>query len=190
MPGYDLRRFEGQSDAVPPPVLRHGMEDSGWTATRCTAILPVSRRLADRWVAFIMTRLTRALSMHRAFSLGIAVQVAAVACASGVTTLASAAKVEVAPGPVYSATLTASAGQRLAVFGGVTWTCEGTGCRATEAGADALKACRALARGIGQVAVFKAGDDRLSPGDLRKCNPRDVPLQRVFPPSAAVPPAS
>jgi len=84
--------------------------------------------------------------------------------------LAPAALSAQAPAARFSAELASPAADARVVAGGIAWRCEGTTCSAPVNGTRSLRACRELARELGPVVRFSAGDAVMDEAELARCN--------------------
>lgn len=84
--------------------------------------------------------------------------------------LAPAAISAQAPAARFSAELASPAVEARVVAGGIAWRCEGTTCSAPVNGTRPLRACRELARELGQLVRFSAGDAVMAEAELARCN--------------------
>ncbi len=82
----------------------------------------------------------------------------------------TAAPVEAAGTPYYTAKLTVPASDLRAVADGVAWACKGETCVANKTSARPLRVCRGLNRKFGEVAEFKVNGELLAAEELTKCN--------------------
>jgi hypothetical protein len=82
----------------------------------------------------------------------------------------SAAPVQAAGAPYYTAVLSAPASETRAVTDGVAWACKDATCVANKTTARPLRVCRALNRKFGEVATFKVDGQEITAEELAKCN--------------------
>ncbi len=76
----------------------------------------------------------------------------------------------VAQGPHYKVQLAQPAPVKKTVIRGVVFQCEGTVCKAPLASSAPKNVCASVARELGEVAVFNAGDKALGAEDMANCN--------------------
>jgi len=84
--------------------------------------------------------------------------------------LAPAAISAQAPAARFSAELASPVADARVVAGGIAWRCEGTTCSAPVNGTRSLRVCRELARELGPVVRFSAGDAVMDEAELARCN--------------------
>ena len=70
----------------------------------------------------------------------------------------------------YSAELAAPAAANNSIIGGVVWQCAGTTCIAAKASSRPVNLCKRVARELGEVTSFTAGETPLEADDLAICN--------------------
>jgi hypothetical protein len=70
----------------------------------------------------------------------------------------------------YEVKLTEAAPAKKSIIRGVVFQCEGTLCRAPITGSAAKNVCISVARELGEVASFKAGERLLSSDEMAACN--------------------
>ncbi|MDZ4306891.1 CC_3452 family protein [Allopontixanthobacter sp.] len=72
--------------------------------------------------------------------------------------------------PYYTAQFAAPAAEATAIIGGVVWQCAGSTCLAAKASARPVNLCKRVAREIGEVTSFTAGEKALEAAELATCN--------------------
>ncbi len=72
--------------------------------------------------------------------------------------------------PYYSAELAAPAAESRSIIGGVVWQCAGTTCVAAKASSRPVNLCKRVARELGEITSFTAGETALEADDLASCN--------------------
>ena len=72
--------------------------------------------------------------------------------------------------PYYTAEFAAPATENTAIIGGVVWQCAGTTCLAAKASSRPVTLCKRVARELGEVTSFTAGDKALEADELAACN--------------------
>lgn len=72
--------------------------------------------------------------------------------------------------PYYTAQFAAPAAEETAIIGGVVWQCAGTTCLAAKASSRPVTLCKRVARELGEVTSFTAGEKALEAEELATCN--------------------
>ena len=72
--------------------------------------------------------------------------------------------------PYYSVQLAAPAAEARAIIGNVVWQCDGATCLAAKGTSRPVIMCKRVAKELGEVTRFAAGDALLDAADLAKCN--------------------
>jgi hypothetical protein len=89
---------------------------------------------------------------------------------SGTLLFGAPAAHAVAQGPHYKVQLVQPAPVKKMVIRGVVFQCEDTVCKAPIASSAPKNMCASVARELGEVAVFNAGDRQLTAEDMASCN--------------------
>lgn len=72
--------------------------------------------------------------------------------------------------PYYTAEFAAPAAEKTAIIGGVVWQCTGTTCLAAKASSRPATMCKRVARELGEITSFTAGEKSLQADELASCN--------------------
>ncbi|MXP44177.1 CC_3452 family protein [Allopontixanthobacter sediminis] len=72
--------------------------------------------------------------------------------------------------PYYTAEFAAPAAEERAIIGGVVWQCAGTTCLAAKASSRPVTLCKRVARELGEITSFTAGNKALEADELAACN--------------------
>ncbi len=90
--------------------------------------------------------------------------------ASGTLLFGAPAAHAAGEGPYYRVELAQPAVAKKSIIRGVVFQCEGTVCRAPITGSAPKNVCVSVARELGEVASFKAGERLLSTDEMANCN--------------------
>lgn len=72
--------------------------------------------------------------------------------------------------PYYTAQFAAPAAEEAAIIGGVVWQCAGSTCLAAKASSRPVTLCKRVARELGEITSFTAGEKALEADEIAACN--------------------